>query len=301
MKSPAVWAALGCGIGTIVLGTSAPHQVHEAGALRSEVVGLRAHFDSVLAELTARDISHLAPRQQAARSEVIRVLARYRDADRFPHNHDFPGERVPYFRDAHRTLCAMAYLVAATGRRDIVDAVAERRNNAYIRELSADPRLGAWLDSVGLTVAEAARIQPTYDGPTSGIFAEGRYPPRYVVPSLGFGLPALLTAVLNWRAPRERSADATLYGGALAGAASVMTGGWILTNRRDGPMRTLGFADVAVGSVAFVAALRRSARLAGGSAPRPPVATNESRLSVDVVPSRHAGRIAPAARVQVRF
>jgi Domain of unknown function (DUF4440) len=43
-----------------------------------------------------------------------------------------------------------------------VDRIAMTRNNAFIVELADDPALRAWLDSVGLSVKEAARSQPTY-------------------------------------------------------------------------------------------------------------------------------------------
>jgi len=56
----------------------------------------------------------------------------------------------------------MAYLIERSGRHDLVDRVALTRNDAFIAELPDDPALRVWLDSVGLSVAEAARIQPTY-------------------------------------------------------------------------------------------------------------------------------------------
>ncbi len=132
-----------------------------------EVTRLREHFRIVEAELTARDVSDLSAQQQAARARHIEVLREYARADVFPHNHDYPGKRVPYFRDAHGTLCAMAYLIARSGRQDLVDRVARTANNAYLPELARDPDLRAWLEANGLTVAEAARIQPAY-GETPG-------------------------------------------------------------------------------------------------------------------------------------
>lgn len=302
MRLPVVTAAAVCGIAAIVLVTSAPERGtdEDRGLRRREVSRLRVHFDSVVAELSARDVSDLQPTQKTARAELVRTLVKYRDAGLFPHNHEFPGMRVPYFRDEHGTLCAMAYLVAVTGRGDIVDAIAKRRNNAYIPELATDARLGAWLDSVGLTVAEAARIQPAYNGGPMAVVGD-RYPTRYVVPSLVLGVPALFTTVLNWRAPREKRADATLFVGAVSGAAMAILGGAILADERDGSVRTLGIADVTVGSAAVVAALRRSLRRARTGAPPPPVAATESRFTIDVVPTRHADRTSPAARVQIRF
>ena len=303
MRLPVVTAAALCGIAAIVLVSSGAkrHNDEHDALRRREVSRLRAHFDSVLAELRARDVSSLQPRQKAARASLVRTLAAYRDAGVFPHNHDFPGEYVPYFRDGHGTLCAMAYLVAATRRGDIVDEIARRRNNAYIPELAADARLGAWLDSVGLTVAEAARIQPSYEGRPILIVLDDRHNARYVVPSLVFGVPALFTTVLNWRAPREKAADGALVVGALSGAAVAILGGAILADEPGGPMRTVGIADVTVGTAALVAAVRRSIRHARTGAPRPPIAAAESRFTLDVVPTRHDDRISPAGRVQIRF
>ena len=62
----------------------------------------------------------------------------------------------------------MAFLVAASGRHDIVERIRATRNNARIRELTDDTALVAWLAEAGLTVAEAARIQPAYGGPPLG-------------------------------------------------------------------------------------------------------------------------------------
>lgn len=128
----------------------------------AETERIRAHLAEVERELLAADVSHLSDAQRSARAEHIRVLREYREAGVFPHNHDFPGERVPYFVDEHGTLCAMAYLISRSGRDDLVERVAGSRNNARIRELADDPDLIAWLYAAGLTAGEAARIQPMY-------------------------------------------------------------------------------------------------------------------------------------------
>jgi hypothetical protein len=131
-------------------------------ARRLEVARLRAHFDSVDAELRHAMALQLTPSQRTARATLIGWLQEYRDAGKFPRNDRFPERAMPFFRDGHGALCAMAYLIERSGRRDLVDRVASTRNNAFIAELANDPQLGVWLDSVGLSVTEAARIQPTY-------------------------------------------------------------------------------------------------------------------------------------------
>ena len=127
-----------------------------------EQVRLRAHFDSVLLELETKDVAHLTANQRAARSELTTWLAEYRDAGRFPLNDRYSESLTPIFRDARGVTCAMAYLIERSGRRDIVDRVERAKNLAYISELASDSGLVAWLDSVGLSVEEASRVQPAY-------------------------------------------------------------------------------------------------------------------------------------------
>lgn len=136
----------------------APRLLHTT----DEVSRLQDHFRSVEAELLARDVSHLTPGQRSARARNIRVLREYAARGVFPHNHDFSGEHRPYFVDPHGTLCAMAYLIARSGHGALVERVAATRNHAYLPELADDPELSAWLEASGLSLEEAARIQPTY-------------------------------------------------------------------------------------------------------------------------------------------
>lgn len=134
----------------------------EALARQREMARLQAHFDSVDVELRYANEPSLTPSQRRARDTLIGWLQEYRDAGEFPRNERFPKLAMPFFRDGHGALCAMAYLIERSGRHDLVDRIALTRNNAFIAELADDPELRVWLDSVGLRVAEAARIQPTY-------------------------------------------------------------------------------------------------------------------------------------------
>lgn len=300
MRASVVTTSAVCGsIAILLLASTREARSREDFAVhRAEAARLRAHFDSVLAELNARDVADLLPGQRMARAELVRALARYRDDGVFPHNHDFAGAAVPYFRDEHGTLCAMAYLVATTGRHDIVDAVAAKRNNGYIPELATDVRLGAWLDSVGLTVAEAARIQPAYGGPPLGVERESAR--RYVLPSVAIGATAAVSAVVNWSARPEQKGDRALVIGALSGLASTFLGAAIL-GTDDDDRRALGVFDVAVGVAAVGAVVQRASRRARPTESRPPIATSDSRLSLQVVPALYRGRIGPASVVRLRF
>ena len=89
-------------------------------------------------------------------------LDAYRRRRVFAKNRDFPGRLVPHFVDAAGTRCAMGHLIEASGGRDLVQYVARERNYARVRELRSVPELGAWLDANGISLDEAAQIQPSY-------------------------------------------------------------------------------------------------------------------------------------------
>ena len=128
----------------------------------SETRRIQAHLEGAQALLASRESSSLTPAQRTARSRNVARLQAYKEAGRFPKNLDFPAQAVPYFRDAEGTLCAMAYLIAESGATDMVERVVAMRNNATVHELADEPGLAAWLETNGLTLEEAARIQPSY-------------------------------------------------------------------------------------------------------------------------------------------
>lgn len=137
----------------------------------SERVRLRAHFDSVLVELGSRDATGLSASQREARLQLASWLALYRDAGRFPLNDGYPPFSTPIFRDSRGVTCAMAYLIERSGRGDIVERIATTRNLEYMPDLAGDSSVAAWLDSAGLSVVEAARIQPAYERDEPNRFA----------------------------------------------------------------------------------------------------------------------------------
>lgn len=175
-----------------------------AAHVKSETARLRAHFDSVDRELRDRDVASLTPAQRSARRELIRWLREYRDQGQFPFN-DIAPYQTPIFRDSRGVLCAMAYLIDRSGRTDIVDRIALAQNTAYIRELAGDQDLLAWLNSAGLSAAEAARIQPAYDpypfGPIVSPSEHPRLSTGYAVASALISSSALSTGVLNLSSP----------------------------------------------------------------------------------------------------
>ncbi len=185
-------------VGAGALAAASESEPLVAGRVR-EVARLEAHFDSIDGELKSRDVSRLTVAQRSRRATLTSWLRDYRNAGTFPLNDKIDGP-APFFRDSRGTLCAMAYVIDRSGRGDIVDKVETTRNNAYIAELADNLALIAWLDSSGLSVAEAARIQPAYGGddtplPDVGIHADFNVSPFWM------GTASLGTAALNVMRP----------------------------------------------------------------------------------------------------
>jgi hypothetical protein len=219
----------------------------------SEAVRLRTHFAVVERELLARDVSALTPAQRAARAVQVGLLRRYAAEGKFPRNEYLPGRR-PFFRDARGNLCAMAFLIAASGRGDLVDHVARTRNNAYVPELADEPGLAEWLDRHGLTLAEAARIQPTY-----GNHNEHEVGTAYVATSLGFGAVSVVSIIWNARS-MSRLAEHSTRGliGVAAGATNLGLGLVYIVGDNGGreTKQVAGFANTVVGTTALALGIR---------------------------------------------
>lgn len=164
----------------VVASASLPHSpdspIASDRARMAEIQRIRAHFDSVLSELPSHGLSAFSPAREARRAAVFATLRAYSDAGNFPHNYDFADQPTPYFVDRKTgVLCAVAFLLESTGRRDIVDRVAAANNNIFVAELAGDAGLATWLDENGLTLGEAARIQVPYFGdPMPDIIVEPR-------------------------------------------------------------------------------------------------------------------------------
>ncbi|NUO53664.1 MAG: hypothetical protein HOV80_32855 [Polyangiaceae bacterium] len=123
---------------------------------------IKAHFAGALEMLEANGHAGLDAAQRAARNDRIADLRRYALRGQFPKNRDFHDRMMPYFVDAAGTRCAVAHLVEQSGDADLVWKIVADRNNQLVPELAEEPRLVAWLETQGITVAEATRIQPSY-------------------------------------------------------------------------------------------------------------------------------------------
>jgi HEAT repeat protein len=130
-----------------------------AGPVHGEVAQMQAHYENVLVELRAAGTDHLPAEVAERRNDLIGELARYCEAGVFGVNPDPVSGRIPQFVDANGRRCAVAQLLHATGRDDVVGRVASERNDAFVCDLAQDDELGQWLARFGLTLEEAARIQ----------------------------------------------------------------------------------------------------------------------------------------------
>jgi len=129
-----------------------------------EVERVRAHLERVERDLWSNSQLDLTPEQWAARESVLEDLRRYIEAEAYPIN-DRHDRMTPIFIDPLGNRCAMAALIEASGHGELVQRVARDHNLAYIDDLGGDAELRDWLQSFGLTLDEAATIQPGYTPP----------------------------------------------------------------------------------------------------------------------------------------
>ena len=231
-----------------------------------EVARIRAHFDSVLTELAARDLSALTVAQRENRRALMTTLTAYRGRGVFPHNYDFPGEAVPYFVDRKTgTLCAVAHLLESTGRRDIVDRVARADNTVWVPALAGDVEFESWLAANGITLDEAARIQVPYVGPDP-------------LPTPGYrDLESASTKALHRTAP-------------FIGAGAIAAALWNAYGNTDGRHRSgavLGLASGLATAGVGVAMLSRSDASPGAGAASALVGTIGVAVASRVLFNRH--------------
>ncbi|MGH7618672.1 MAG: hypothetical protein ACREPM_15740 [Gemmatimonadaceae bacterium] len=248
---PSRWIRWTAVAALVVVPVGVATEVHAAGAV--EVRSIRAHFDSVLTELAARDVSGLTALQRTRRAWVVTEIERYRDRGVFPHNYDYPGRRMPSFVDRKTgTLCAVANLVAASGRRDMVDRVARWNNNVFVDELGADTAFTHWLDANGLTLHEAARIQVLYAAPMTPMEVTRQVSYFIVAPVAVLG--ATTAALWNVTGNADGHRTGVSWMGMAMGATSAGAGALLMTKSEMGQkFGTIGLVGVGTGIVSMVA------------------------------------------------
>jgi len=211
---------------------------------------VQRHLEAVEAELRVAEVD-LTLGRHAARAVAIERLHRYRVAGVFPHNHDL-AVRAPYFIDEHGTRCAMAHLIEEAGGAELVAAVHATRNNAYVRELADEPALIAWLDRNGLTVAEAARIQPAYD-PCWERDCTNEVETRFATLSLATTVLSGVTIGLNLD---DDASTTTAVVGIVVGGLTMAVGYPEIDEEQRDLQRNLAWADVGIGAATAAIALR---------------------------------------------
>lgn len=226
-----------------------------------EVRRIHAHFDSVMSELRLADASRLTSSQVAHRQSLMATLRGYDERAEFPHNYDFAAP-TPYFVDRQTgTLCAVAFLLESTGRRDIVERVARFNNNVWIGELNADTAMGSWLHENGITLAEAARIQVPYTGdqPPSNVQG-GSNKLTYV--SAGAALATLATSAgmtaYNVLGNGDGHGRKRAVLGLVSGMSTSIVGAVIASQptSSDRTQARVGGVGVAIGALGMAAATR---------------------------------------------
>jgi hypothetical protein len=247
---------LGVAAGTFGARALFAHRTSDASS-QGEVARIQAHFDSVLTELAAAPRPTDA-RASARRAALVRALRAYRDAGVFPHNYDFPGQAVPYFVDRRTgTLCAVAHLLERTGRRDIVDRVARSNNNVWVAELASDSAFTRWLDTNGLSLAEAARIQVPYQQPVTPAQV-ARQVTFIAVAPVAVGAATVSTLINAMGNADGHSRPARVIGFA-SGALAAGAGGLMMV-KGTGGMRQVGAASAALGGLSIALASRATVR-----------------------------------------
>jgi hypothetical protein len=216
-----------------------------AGRAAAEIARIQQHLARAEAAVRAADVSHLTDEQRAARRTHLARLGRYREAGRFPHNH-VDGTVRPIFVDGHGTRCAMTHLIEASGGGELVARVARERNGAYVRELAGDPELVGWLDRNGISLAEAAAVQPQYEG-------DPAFQPWLALASLAATATDVAAIVVN------RSSDAGTgagWFGVVAGVGSVVVGVAPLHRSQQSTMVILSAVNIGMGVTAGLFGLR---------------------------------------------
>lgn len=138
----------------------------DAGDKAREIVRVRAHLEGAERALRASTPAGLNADQTERRAVIIQNLHRYIQEENYPTNR-ISQEMTPIFVDADGARCAVAALVEASGHPALVERITRTDNLAYVEELKGDPELQAWLSENGVTLLEAARIQPGYANTTA--------------------------------------------------------------------------------------------------------------------------------------
>lgn len=127
---------------------------------RLDDVRIREHLRRAEQDLRRTEHAELTSDQRRRRKLALDRLREYCQQGSFPRNRRRTG-RAPCFIGANDVPCAMAYLLQQDGREDLVEAVMETDPTIRLETVEDGP-LVEWVEANGLTMGEAARIQPSY-------------------------------------------------------------------------------------------------------------------------------------------
>jgi len=256
-----------------VLGNESFHRIHgrAPGPDTPERKRLRTHLAYVEAHLRARPRPSLTPTQRARRHALLDSLRAYRRAGRFPRNTEVPG-RSPVFIDEQGQLCAAGHLIAVSAGRDLAERIDAQYHLADVRDMDL-PAIDEWAEAHGFTRRELAMIQPWYGGVRPAPRPEDEDATALEITALSASVGAsLVNGVLLERGSPSVVGGAVGVGAgttslivglgddaryptasSLAGATSIVLGGWALTETlwgedaptspsaaRSGPQWTVG-------------------------------------------------------------
>lgn len=217
----------------------------------AEITRVQEHLAGALLVMAERDLSLLNEAQRTRRSSLVRTLRAYRNERRFPVNRDFPGERVPYFRDTETgVLCAVGFLLESTGRSELVEQIVATNNHVRVRELAGHPEFREWLDEHGLLLDEAIRIQPEYSEP---IVAEPPGPPVARGTLQASALLSTSLALAGALVPAPMQPRVLPFAGLASSLSSVVLG---LRGAQHTATGTMAIATVSVGAIGAIIASR---------------------------------------------
>jgi len=131
-------------------------------AATPDFVRIQTHLAYAEQQLRQRTPTGLPTVQRQRRAELLNLLHSYWQAGVFPRNTAPDGQRHPCFIDGQGRICAVGYLVEQTAGRAAAERINRRFQYHDIAQMR-DAALSHWVASSGLSVAECALIQPSYN------------------------------------------------------------------------------------------------------------------------------------------
>ncbi len=131
-------------------------------AATPDFVRIQTHLAYAEQQLRQRTPAGLPVAQRQRRAQLLNLLHRYWQAGVFPRNEAPDGRRHPCFIDGAGRICAVGYLVEQTAGRAAAERINQRFQYHDIAQMH-DVALSRWVGGSGLSVADCALIQPTYN------------------------------------------------------------------------------------------------------------------------------------------